>query len=455
MRSTRCKSGTRIERRQGSLLRKDHLRFGVQHAYSWCRLSSSLPSMLRSSAWRLAVTTLSGLVLLLPLLVMGADIVSPQAAHVERVVDGDTLKAVIDGTSETIRVIGIDTPETMHPSKPVECFGREASNRLEELLGGRSVLLQTGASEDRDRYGRVLRYIELDGEDVGARMIRDGYAYSYKQYPHPRLAQYNQLEQEARDASRGLWSVCSTGAGDFTDVSASHPYLEAIRWGKETGVLNGYPDGSFRPDNIVNRAEFLKIVLAAKGVDATVAVAAGTFPDVDPSAWFAPYVGYARDNGIIQGYPDGTFRPAQPVNFAEALKMAYVALGIDGHPSAIGEWYEPYLRHAQTNAVLFAADVNLTAGMSRKDVVWIVWRLLVQEPPKPAPAAGLSSAASATASGDCTIKGNISSAKEKIYHLEGCGSYAKTTIDESAGEQWFCTEEDAKAAGWRKAGNCP
>jgi hypothetical protein len=72
-------------------------------------------------------------------------------------------------------------------------------------------------------------------------MIRDGYAYSYKQYPHPRLAEYNQLEQEARDASRGLWSVCSTGAGDFTDVSASHPYLEAIRWGKETGVLSGYP----------------------------------------------------------------------------------------------------------------------------------------------------------------------------------------------------------------------
>jgi hypothetical protein len=136
-------------------------------------------------------------------------------------------------------------------------------------------------------------------------------------------------------------------------------------------------------------------------------------------------------------------------------QMAYVALGIDGDPSVPGEWYQPYLRHTQANAVLFAADVNLTAGMTRKDVVWIVWRLLAEEPPKPAPAAGVSSAASATTSGACTIKGNISSAKQKIYHLEGCGSYAKTTIDESAGERWFCTEQEALAAGWRKARNCP
>ena len=409
----------------------------------------------RSASW-LAASILSGLTLLpFPLLVIAAYPAPPETAHVERVVDGDTLNALIDGISETVRIIGIDTPETVHPSKPVECFGREASNRLEELLAGRSVLLQTDSRQDRDRYGRLLRYIELDDGDVGARMIRDGYAYSYKQYPHPRLAEYNQLEQEARDASRGLWSVCSTGAGEFTDVSASHPYLEAIRWGKETGVLSGYPDGSFRPDNIVNRAEFLKIVLAAKGVDGSVKVAVGTFPDVDPSAWFAPYVGYARDSGIIQGYPDGTFRPAQPVSFPEALKMAYVALGIDGDRSASGEWYQPYLRHAQANAVLFAADVDLTAGMTRKDVVWIVWRLRARQDLQPVQVPASASASSASGDGDCTIKGNISAKKEKIYHVEGCGSYAKTTIDESAGERWFCREEDAKAAGWRKAGNCP
>lgn len=387
-----------------------------------------------------------------------ADLAPPQSAQVERVVDGDTVKVVLGATNETIRIIGIDTPETVHPSKPVECFGLEASSRLKELLDGRPIRLQSNPAEDRDRYGRLLRYLELDGEDIGARMIRDGYAYSYKQYPHARLAEYNRLEQEARNAKRGLWAACATVdtvATEFIDVSAVHPYLDAIRWGKQSGVLSGYPDGTFKPDNVVNRAEFLKIVLAAKPTDATAPVTAGAFPDVDPSEWFAPYVGYARESGIIQGYPDGTFRPGQPVNFAEALKMAYVALGIDGDQSAPGEWYQPYLHHAQANAVLFAADVNLTAGMTRKDVVWIVWRLLAQESPRPAPAASSSSAESETASGDCTIKGNISSAQEKIYHLEGCGSYAKTTIDESAGERWFCTEEEAKAAGWRKAGNCP
>ena len=60
-----------------------------------------------------------------------------------------------------------------------------------------------------------------------------------------------------------------------------------------------------------------------------------------------------------------------------------------------------------------------------------------------------------TSGGNCNIKGNISSSGEKIYHLPGCGSYAKTKIDESRGERWFCSEEEAQAAGWRKALNCP
>ena len=285
-------------------------------------------------------------------------------------------------------------------------------------------------------------------------MIRDGYAYSYKQYPHPRLAEYNRLEQEARDGRRGLWAACDTSDSEFADVPAAHPYLHAIRWGKESGILSGYPDGTFKPDNTVNRAEFLKIVLAAKGVDATAAVTVAVFPDVESGAWYAPYVHYAKDTGIIQGYPDGSFRPGQSVNFAEALKMAYVALGVDGDTSASGEWYQRYLQHARTNSVLFTSDVDLAAGMSRKDVIWIVWRLLAAGSDEP-PLFTSSSASSVSIDAACTIKGNISAKKEKIYHVEGCGSYAKTKIDESAGERWFCTEEDAKAAGWRKAGNCP
>ena len=383
------------------------------------------------------------------------------STQVQRVVDGDTLKVDIAGTSETVRIIGIDTPETVHPNKAVECFGMEASDRLKGLLDGKTILLQPNPAEDRDRYGRLLRYVELDGEDIGASMIRDGYAHSYKQYPHPRLTTYNGLEQEAKTERRGLWAACDSSL-EFTDVPALHPYLPAIRWGKASGVLSGYPDGTFQPEATVNRAEILKIVLAAKGIDATSGETTATFSDVEPGAWYAPYVRYAKDSGIIQGYPDGTFKPGQPVNFAEALKMAYVALGFDGDANAGGEWYQRYLRHAQTHSVLFEMNVDVSSGMTRKDVVWIVWRLLSDNQPElprsassvdsePAPV----SSSPTTADSACTIKGNISSSQEKVYHIIGCGSYTATKIEETAGERWFCTEQEAQAAGWRKAANCP
>lgn len=376
---------------------------------------------------------------------------------VTNVVDGDTFKVQLD-TVETVRIIGIDTPETVHPSKPVQCFGKEASAKLKELLAGEEVLLEKNPAEDRDKYDRLLRYVDLDGEDIGARMIEEGYAYSYKQYPHPRLAAYNELEKEARNENRGLWGSCNGNAGEFSDVSSSHPYITAIRWGKESGVLSGYPDGTFQPDRTVNRAEFLKIVLAADGVDVASTSDPTGFRDVNEEAWYAPYIRYAKQQGVVQGYPDGSFKPEQAVNFAEALKMAYAALGMSGDTSASGAWYEPYLSHARNNGVLFSNNVNVGAGMSRKDVVWIVWRLLedtdstTDEPvisePSPEPEE------EEPVSGSCDIKGNISSKQEKIYHVQGCGSYNATKIDEAAGERWFCSEQEAVDAGWRKAENC-
>jgi micrococcal nuclease len=420
--------------------------------------------MSRRIAWQLAIISLVTIALLpISSPMAKADPTPLGSVQVQRVIDGDTLKVDIAGTGETVRIIGIDTPETVHPNKAVECFGMEASNRLKGLLDDKAILLQPNPAEDRDRYGRMLRYVELDGEDIGAGMIRDGYAHSYKQYPHPRLTIYNGLEQEARAARRGLWAACDSSL-EFADVPAVHPYLPAIRWGKDSGVLSGYPDGTFRPEATVNRAEFLKIVLAAKGIDATSGETTPVFSDVESGAWYAPYVRYAKDSGIIQGYQDGTFKPGQPVNFAEALKMAYVALGIDGDASAGGEWYQRYLRHAQMYSVLFETNVDFSIGMTRKDVVWIVWRLLTDSQSELArsassvdsgPGATPVSSSPTTANSACTIKGNISSNKEKLYHVDGCRSYTATRIDETAGERWFCTEQEAQAAGWRKAGNCP
>ena len=200
-----------------------------------------------------------------------------ESFKVTRVVDGDTIE--IEG-GEKIRYIGIDTPETVDPRKPVQCFGVEASKKNKELVEGKTVRLEKD-STDRDKYSRLLRYVWVDDLFVNLELVKQGFANSYS-YPPDITYQKEFLaaETEAREAERGLWKACPVGASP---------------------TLN------------------------------------------------------------------------------------------------------------------------------------------VQEAPK----------------SDCDIKGNISTSGEKIYHLPGCGSYAKTQIDEQRGELWFCSEKEAQEAGWRKALNCP
>ncbi len=199
---------------------------------------------------------------------------------VTRVIDGDTIE--IEG-GQKVRYIGIDTPETVDPRKPVQCFGVEASNRNKQLVDGKRVRLEKDISET-DKYGRLLRYVYIDNIFVNLALVQGGFAYSSTYPPDVKYQnQFLEAERLAREQKIGLWSAC---------------------------------------------------------------------PITTPSV---------------------------PVTSVPA-----------------------------------------------------------QEPPV-----------------NCTIKGNISSSNEKIYHLEGCDSYNVTKIDEARGEQWFCTEAEAVAAGWRKAKNCP
>lgn len=198
-----------------------------------------------------------------------------------RVVDGDTIETLIAGKVERLRLIGINTPETVDPRKLVECFGREASDKAKSILTGKKVSLENDLTQgERDKYNRLLRYIFLeDGTNFNLLMIREGYAYEDTyDLPYKYQSEFKQAEKEAKENKMGLWGA---SCEDRTDT---------------------------------------------------------------------------------------------------------------------------------------------------------------------APAAG--------AAGACVIKGNINAKKEKIYHAPGCGSYNKTVIDESGGEKWFCSEQDALDAGWRKALNC-
>jgi len=133
-------------------------------------------------------------------------------ARVVRAVDGDTIVVSRDGgrTEERVRYIGVDTPETVKPDTPVQCFGKRASAFNHRLVDGREVRLVLDA-EARDRFGRLLAYVYRtdDGRFVNAELMRGGYARTLTIAPNVRHAgQFRTLAAEARRAGRGLWSAC-------------------------------------------------------------------------------------------------------------------------------------------------------------------------------------------------------------------------------------------------------
>lgn len=132
-------------------------------------------------------------------------------ARVERVVDGDTLAVRVDGRDERVRYIGVDTPETVKPNAPVECFGAAASALNKRLVReGERVTLRFDR-ELRDRYGRLLAYVyrERDALFVNARLVREGAARTLSIAPNTAYAgQLARLQAQARAAARGLWGAC-------------------------------------------------------------------------------------------------------------------------------------------------------------------------------------------------------------------------------------------------------
>lgn len=132
-----------------------------------------------------------------------------QLMTVTRVVDGDTIKVAKNGQEETVRLLGIDTPESVAPRKPVECFGKESSLYLTKLVQGKRVSLEQDSSQSSyDRYGRLLAYVFLeDGTNINKTLIHEGYAFEYT-YDTPYIYQedFKAEEEQARENERGLWS---------------------------------------------------------------------------------------------------------------------------------------------------------------------------------------------------------------------------------------------------------
>ncbi len=146
------------------------------------------------------------------------------AARVSRVVDGDTLKVDLAGRTDTVRVIGLDTPESVKPGTPVECFALRASAEANRLLPvGAAIRLQADPTQaERDRYGRLLAHVWLaDGTLYAERMIRGGFGihYVYGGVPSIHASRLATAEIAARAALAGLWSPSTCAGNDHTPAA--------------------------------------------------------------------------------------------------------------------------------------------------------------------------------------------------------------------------------------------
>jgi micrococcal nuclease len=139
---------------------------------------------------------------------------APGAATIVEVVDGDTVEVELAGSTETVRLLGVDTPETVDPDEPVGCYGPEASGRTKSLLPPGTAVLLERDEEARDRYGRLLAYVRRadDGLFVNEALLREGFAETLIIEPnHAYASQLLAAQDEAQASGAGLWSACTTG----------------------------------------------------------------------------------------------------------------------------------------------------------------------------------------------------------------------------------------------------
>ncbi len=193
-----------------------------------------------------------------------------------------------------------------------------------------------------------------------------------------------------------LCSLFSPSAFAFSDVSTSHPYYNAIEWAQTLTIpapspnpqylIEGYQDGTFRPNATINRAEFTKIVIDGNGKNlggyAGISLTE-TFPDVAAGTWYATQLASAKRLGVIGGYPDGTFRPANSISFVEAAKIIVNTREADTEnfaapstqPVAGEEWYEVYVRYLRERDAVPPSITRMDQLVTRAEMVEMMYRL--------------------------------------------------------------------------------
>ena len=184
-----------------------------------------------------------------------------------------------------------------------------------------------------------------------------------------------------------LSTLSVTAFAAFSDLSESHPNYNAIIHLQETGVINGYPDGTFKPYKYVNRAEFLKIILEGSNIPLDITTAP-PFTDIELNVWYSLPLNKAFHEGWINGYPDKTFKPERNINKVEAIKIVGEVqkwlleeelTTMPFHDTPLGTWYTPYISYAKNHNYLEETGVSYfpDSKMTRGAISEVIYRTMI------------------------------------------------------------------------------
>jgi cysteine-rich repeat protein len=206
--------------------------------------------------------------------------------------------------------------------------------------------------------------------------------------------------------------VAVTQAASLSDTINS-PYKAAIDGLVSRGIVQGYGDGTYRPNALINRAEFLKILVESRFPGFT-PINQYCFSDMQTIEWYSRPVCAGKELGLVQGYPDGTFRPDRAVNLAEALKMAFLSFGITP-PADAGQWYERYLTAASSRGILTHLLTQPEKLITRGEMASIAYTLLTA-------ASGSSSSSGTRVCGNGIVESPEQCDDGNVQDSDGCSS---------------------------------
>lgn len=174
-----------------------------------------------------------------------------------------------------------------------------------------------------------------------------------------------------------LLSILSTVSAhdEFTDVTSTDVYYNAISYVHDEGIVKGYDDGTFKPDAPINRVEFLKVALTSHTLDMPCTKRLFTFSDTQSDAWYNTDLQTAANCGIISGYEDGSFKPGDPINYAEASKILSVVFGLE--TSSSSPWFQTYIDALNAKDAAPRVTIQPSDNLTRGEMAEIIYRLRV------------------------------------------------------------------------------